>query len=68
MTQQTSWLESTGVCGVDQNQAGGGSVQKRAQIECPVVGSLGQVTKSADLLNHGLQMPELSLTHHGLKG
>ena len=25
---QTSWLESTGVCGVQQNQAGGSSVQK----------------------------------------
>jgi len=27
---QTSWLESTGVCGVQQNQAGGSSVRKRA--------------------------------------
>ncbi len=30
MTHQTSWHESTGVCGVQQNQAGGGSVLKRA--------------------------------------
>jgi len=30
VTHQTSWLESTGVCGVRQNQAGGSSVQKRA--------------------------------------
>ncbi len=30
--------------------------------------SLGQITKSADLSNHGLQVPELSLAHHGLKG
>ena len=29
MTHQTSWLESTGVCGVQQNQAGGSSVRKR---------------------------------------
>ncbi len=28
MTHQTSWLESTGVCGVRQNQAGGSSVRK----------------------------------------
>ncbi len=30
VTHQTSWLESTGVCGVQQNQAGGSSVRKRA--------------------------------------
>jgi len=30
VTHQISWLESTGVCGVRQNQAGGSSVQKRA--------------------------------------
>ena len=29
-THQTSWLESTGVCGVRQIQAGGSSLQKRA--------------------------------------
>ena len=29
VTHQTCWLESTGVCGVRQNQAGGTSVQKR---------------------------------------
>ena len=28
VTHQTSWLESTGVCGVQQNQAGESSVQK----------------------------------------
>ena len=32
MTHQTSWLESTGVCGLRQNQAGGSSVQKRSFI------------------------------------
>ena len=47
MTHQTSWPESTGVCGVQQNQAGGSSVRKRAY--CPVVGGFGQITKSADL-------------------
>ncbi len=26
VTHQTSWLESTGLCGVRQNQAGGSSV------------------------------------------
>jgi len=30
VTHQTSWLESTGVCGVRQGQAGGSSVRKRA--------------------------------------
>jgi len=30
VTHQTSWLESTGVCGVQQNQAGGNSARKRA--------------------------------------
>ena len=30
VTHQTSWLESTGVRGVRQNQAGGTSVRKRA--------------------------------------
>ena len=30
VTHQTSWLESTGVCGVRQNQAGENSVRKRA--------------------------------------
>ena len=29
VTHQTSWLESTGVCGVQQNQAGGSSGRKR---------------------------------------
>ena len=29
VTHQTSWLESTGVCGVQQNQAGGSSSRKR---------------------------------------
>jgi len=29
VTHQTSWLESTGVCGVQQNQAGESSVRKR---------------------------------------
>ena len=46
VTDQTSWLESTCVCGVRQKQAGGSSVRKRAYH--PVVGSLGQITKSAD--------------------
>ncbi len=27
VTHQTSWLESTGVCGVHQNQASGSSVE-----------------------------------------
>ena len=36
VTHQTSWLESTGVYGVRQNQAGGSSGCKRAS--CPVVG------------------------------
>ena len=49
MTHQTSWLESTGVCGVQQNQAGGSSVRKKPNIRDPDVGSLGQITKSADL-------------------
>ena len=31
MTHQTSWLESTGVCGVRQNQAGGSSVDTSLQ-------------------------------------
>ncbi len=30
VTHQTSWLESTGICGVQQNQAGGNSARKRA--------------------------------------
>ena len=30
VTHQTSWLESTGVCGVQPNQAGGNSARKRA--------------------------------------
>ena len=47
VTHQTSWLESTGVCGVRQNQASGSYVRKRAWG--PVVGSLGQITRSADL-------------------
>ncbi len=31
MMHQTSWLESTAVCGVKQNQAGGSSVRRTAQ-------------------------------------
>jgi len=30
VTHQTSWLRSTGVCGVRQTQAGGSSVLERA--------------------------------------
>ena len=30
VTHHTSWLESTGVCGVQQDQAGGSSVRKKA--------------------------------------
>ncbi len=30
LTHQTSWLESTGVCGVRQHQAGGNSARKGA--------------------------------------
>ncbi len=47
MTHQASWLDGTGVCGMQQIQAGGSSVRKIAKG--PVVGSLGQVTRSADL-------------------
>ena len=32
MTHQTSWLESTGVCGGRQSQSGGSSVQNRVQF------------------------------------
>ena len=46
VTHQSSWLETTGVCGV----------QKPTWLEfsskqslCPAVGNLGQITKSADL-------------------
>ena len=42
VTAQTSWLESTGVHGVRQNEAGGNFARKRASV--PVVGSLGQTT------------------------
>ncbi len=31
MTHQTSWFDGTGVCGVQQKQAGGSFVWKRAQ-------------------------------------
>jgi len=30
VTHQTSWLESTGVCGVRQKQVGWNSIRKRA--------------------------------------
>ena len=40
VTHYTSWLESTGVCGVRRNQAGGTSVQKRA--EGPIVSNLAK--------------------------
>ena len=47
VTHQTSWLGSTGVCGVRQNQAGGSSAGKR--VYCPVVGK--QVIYKAAVLH-----------------
>ena len=44
VTHQTSWLGSTGECGVPQNQVGEHFAQRRAL--CPAVGSLGQTEKS----------------------
>ena len=43
VTHEASWLDSTGVCGVQQNQAGGVAACNRAS--CFVVGSLSQTTK-----------------------
>ncbi len=44
VTHQTSWLVSTGACGVQENQAGGSSVQERAQ--CTVVGSFDETSSN----------------------
>ena len=44
VTQQTSWLGSTGECGVPQNQVGEHSAQRRAR--CPSVSSVDQREKS----------------------
>lgn len=50
---QVSWIESTEVCGMRWNQAGGSSVQKKASIS--VVVSFGQITGSADQWTRALK-------------
>ena len=44
VTHQTSWLGSTGGCGVPQHHVGEYCAQKRAQ--CPAVGNLDKTEKS----------------------
>jgi len=45
VTHQTSWLESTGVCGVQQNQAGGSSVRKEPNVPLLAVRNLLEVKR-----------------------
>ena len=55
MTHQTCWLESTGVCGVRQNQAGGSSVSKGQEQFVAICTSLSKDTKLKRWRRCGMQ-------------
>jgi len=48
MTHQTSWLESTGVCGVQQNQAGGALSEQEPFLLCRLTTPKSVLMASSD--------------------